>query len=109
MRKTKVPKKIVEVSNTLKVGIQSCHSEVRRTKKSLISNHFGNNLDLLSSKFDNYLLMGDFNSEPNEPAISDFCEIYNTKNIIKEKTSGADLGYAESVGSTNIFFMYNIY
>ena len=23
--------------------------------------------------------MGDFNAEPNEPAISDFCEIYNTK------------------------------
>ena len=40
-------------------------------------------MDLLSSKFDNYLLMGDFNSEP---AISGFCEIYNTKNIIKEKT-----------------------
>ena len=58
-------------------------------KKSLISNHLqetDNNLDLLSSKFDNYLLMGDFNSEPNEPDISDFCEIYNTKNIIKEKT-----------------------
>ena len=58
-------------------------------KKSLISNHLqeiGNNLDLLSSKFDNYLLMGDFNSEPNEPAISDFCEIYNTKKIMKEKT-----------------------
>ena len=30
--------------------------------------------------------MGDFNVEPNEPAISDFCEIYNTKNIIKDKT-----------------------
>ena len=29
--------------------------------------------------------MGDFNSEPNELTISDFCEIYNTKNIIKEK------------------------
>ena len=59
-------------------------------KKSLISNHLqeiGNNLDPLSSKFVNYLLMGDFNSEPNEPAISDFCEICNTKNIIKEKTS----------------------
>ena len=38
----------------------------------------------MSSKFDNYLLI-DFNSEPNEPAISNFCEIYNTKNIIKEK------------------------
>ena len=58
-------------------------------KKSLISNHLqeiGNNLDLLSSKFDNYLLMSAFNAEPNEPAISDFCEIYNNKNIIKEKT-----------------------
>ena len=46
-----------------------------------LSNHLqeiGKNLDLLSSKFDNYLLMGDFNAEPNEPAISDFCEIYNT-------------------------------
>ena len=46
----------------------------------------GNNLDLLSSEYDNYLLIGYFNGEPNEPAISDFCEIYNTKNIIKEKT-----------------------
>ena len=58
-------------------------------KKSLISNHLkeiGNNLDLLSLKYDYYLLMGDFNAEPNEPAVSDFCEIYNTKNIIKEKT-----------------------
>ena len=30
--------------------------------------------------------MGDFNSEPNEPAISGFSEIYNTKNIINEKS-----------------------
>ena len=30
--------------------------------------------------------MSDFNAVPNEPSISDFCEIYNTKNIIKEKT-----------------------
>ena len=25
--------------------------------------------------------MGEFDAEPNEPVISDFCEIYNTKNI----------------------------
>ena len=58
-------------------------------KKSLIANHLkgiGINLDLLSSKYDNYLLICNFNAEQNEPAISDFCEIYNTKNIIKEKT-----------------------
>ena len=46
----------------------------------------GNNLDLLSLKYDNYLLMRDFNAEPNEPAISYFCEMYNNNNIIKEKT-----------------------
>ena len=28
--------------------------------------------------------MGDFNAEPNEPAISNFCEIYNNKNIKRE-------------------------
>ena len=40
----------------------------------------------MSSKYDGYLLLGAFNAEPNEPAISDFCEIYNTKNM-KDKTS----------------------
>ena len=30
--------------------------------------------------------MGDFNAETNEASISEFCEIYNTKNIIKDKT-----------------------
>ena len=46
-------------------------------KKSLIFNHLkeiGNNFDLLPSKFDNYLLMGDFSEEPNELATSDFFE-----------------------------------
>ena len=40
----------------------------------------------MSSKYDGYLLLGAFNAEPNEPAISNFCEIYNTTNI-KDKTS----------------------
>ena len=30
--------------------------------------------------------MGHFNAEPNEPATSDFCEFYNTRNNIKETT-----------------------
>ena len=46
-------------------------------KSFVISNHLkeiGNNFDLLSSKCDNYLLMGDFSEEPNELATSDFFE-----------------------------------
>ena len=35
--------------------------------------------------------MVDFNAEPNEPAISEFCEIYNTKNSIEKKTCFTNL------------------
>ena len=48
-------------------------------KEYLIFYHLeeiGNNLDLLSSEYDNYLLMDDFNAELNEPAFSNFFEIY---------------------------------
>ena len=30
--------------------------------------------------------MGDFNAEPADTVVSDFCEIYNLKNIIRAKT-----------------------
>ena len=36
-------------------------------------------------QYDSHLLIGDFNSEPTELAICNFYEIYNTKNIMKEK------------------------
>ena len=39
----------------------------------------------MSSRNEN-LLLGDFNAEPTTTTVSDFCEIYNLKNIIKDKT-----------------------
>ena len=51
-------------------------------KKPLISEHLneiGKNLDLLLSKYDNFMLIGDLNAEPGEADVSDFCEIYNLK------------------------------
>ena len=59
----------VEINLRKKKWLLCCSNN---PKKPLISNHLqekGNNFDLLS--------------EPDEPAISDFCEIYNTKNKIK--------------------------
>ena len=41
---------------------------------------------MLSSRYGNFLLLGDFNAEPTTTTVSDFCEIYNLKNIIKDKT-----------------------
>ena len=57
-------------------------------KKPLISEHLketGKNLDLLLSKYDNFMLIGDLNAEPTEAVVFDFCEIYNLKHLIKEK------------------------
>ena len=63
-----------------------CSYNPKNSQTSNYLKEIGNNLDILSSKLANYLIMGDFNAEPNQPAISDFCEIHNTKNIMKEKT-----------------------
>ena len=57
-------------------------------KYSQISHHLkeiGKDLVVLTSKYDNIILMGDFNAEPVDTVVSDFCEIYSLKNIIREK------------------------
>ena len=43
-------------------------------------------IDVLTSKYDNSILMGVFNAQPADTVVSDFCEIYDLKNIIREKT-----------------------
>ena len=45
----------------------------------------GKNLDILLSKYDNFMWIGDLNAEPTEVAVSDFCEIYTLKHLIKDK------------------------
>ena len=39
-------------------------------------------IDLLSSRYENFLIMGDFNCEIHEESISNFCQIYNFKNLL---------------------------
>ena len=43
-------------------------------------------MDNYSSKYDNFILLGDLNSEPTESAVGDFCQIYECKNLIKDNT-----------------------
>ena len=81
--------------------IEGCCIEINIRKKkwllvcannpnqNLISNHLkeiGKNMDNYSSKYDNFILLGDLNSEPTESAVRDFCQIYGCKNLIKENT-----------------------
>ena len=58
-------------------------------QKSTVSKHLdviGKNLDLYSSRYENYLLLGDFNSEPTENAMTEFCKVYKLKNLVKGAT-----------------------
>ena len=43
-------------------------------------------LDRISSNYENYLLIGDFNAQPSDQVIVDFCQVYNLENIIKDFT-----------------------
>ena len=41
--------------------------------------HVGKSLDHVIGKYENLILLGDFNSQMEEDAMKDFCDIYNLK------------------------------
>ena len=43
-------------------------------------------LDKLNSTYDNLVLLGDFNAEPEEESIVEFLKLYNLKNLVKQNT-----------------------
>ena len=43
-------------------------------------------IDLLGREFDNFVIIGDFNSQPTEIELKDFCNIYCLKNLINKPT-----------------------
>ena len=57
--------------------------------KATITGHLetiSGHLNYLYTHYDNILLMGDFNSEPFEHDMSEFCTLNNLKNLITEPT-----------------------
>ena len=46
----------------------------------------GKNLDLCLGRYENVIIMGDFNTEPTESAMGGFMNIYNLKKLIKGPT-----------------------
>ena len=76
----------IEVNIRKKKGLLVCKYN---PNKNLILNHLkeiGKNVDNYSSKYDNFILLGDLNSEPTESAVKDFCQIYGCQNLIKDNT-----------------------
>ena len=73
----------IELNLRCKKWLLSCSYNPHR---SLISEHLsitGKDLDLLSSNYDKIFLMRDFNVEPHDHFLIDFCDVYNLKNLIK--------------------------
>ena len=57
--------------------------------KDMIRSHLnsiGNKLNELCVRYENFILIGDFNSEMNEDAMNVFCATYNLKNLVEEPT-----------------------
>ena len=52
---------------------------------SFYLNELGKILDTLTTKYDKIILLGDFNTELTDTALSNFCENFNLKNLIKNK------------------------
>ena len=53
---------------------------------SYFLNHISLSLDQLIAKYENIILLGDFNSEMKEEEMGNFCDIYNLKNLIFQST-----------------------
>ena len=43
-------------------------------------------MDKLNSTYDNLVLLGDFNAEPEEESIAQFLNFYNLKDLVKQNT-----------------------
>ena len=92
-----LPAKLLSIDRTNDSGFVQLN--LKRTKwlisysnnpnKSNIYSHLeslSRNLDLFSSKYENYLVVGNFNVSVEEANIKNFCERFSLKNLIKDLT-----------------------
>ena len=76
----------IELNFRKKKWLPSCSYN---PNKKNISNHLKrltNSLDLYSAKYENIILIGDFNVSPEDSHMEKFCEFYGLKNLIKVPT-----------------------
>ena len=84
--KTEIEAFYVELTIRKKKWLLCCSYNPNKTFITKHLAEIGRNQDLFSSKFDNFILLRDFNSELCEQPMRDFCHVYNCQNLIKDKT-----------------------
>ena len=73
----------VEINLRCKKWLLRCSYNLYRSLISELLSIIGMDLDVLSANYHQIFLMGDFDAEPHDHFIVDFCDAYNLKNLIK--------------------------
>ena len=77
---------LVELNLWRQKWLKICYYNLRKTRIKGYLKCISKEIDSHSSKYDNFFLLGDFNSEPSEEAMKNFCQIYNFKNLLDKPT-----------------------
>ena len=62
-----------------------CYNPYKRNISTFLKD-IEESLNKYLSEYDNIILLGDFNSEKSETAMTEFCEIYNLENLVNIPT-----------------------
>ena len=76
----------VEISIRKKNWLLCCSYNPYKSNISTHMPHLSKVLDICMNKYDNILFLGDVNSEALENYLNDFCNVYNLRNIVKERS-----------------------
>ena len=75
-----------EINIRNKKWLLCCSYNPNRNNISNHISHLSKCLDNYISHYDNISFLGDFNSQPSENYVNDFCNVYNLSNLVKEPT-----------------------
>ena len=76
----------IEINLRKKKWLLSCSYNSHKNNIGTHLEIIGKTLDKLSASYDNIILLGDFNVEPEEAKMSEFLNMYSLKNLVSQKT-----------------------
>ena len=76
----------IEINLRKKKWLLSCSYNSHKNNIGTHLEIIGKTLDKLSASYDNIILLGDFNVEPEEAKMSKFLNMYSLKNLVSQKT-----------------------
>ena len=76
----------VEINLRRKKWLLCCSYNPHKNKISSHLDIISKSLDYFSTSYDNLILLGDFNVEPEEKHMANFLNLYNLNNLVHQKT-----------------------